>query len=117
MPYCGELNIPISYLKPEQAVLELGCGAGHGTRALLDHRLVVTAVDNSSAMLAYAPREATLVLSNIETLDLDRRFDAAILPTGLINHAVPATRVGFADCARRHLRLGGWFYLERQDPK
>lgn len=116
LPYRGELSIPASYIKAGATVLELGCGAGRGTRALLDAGFLVTAVDNSPEMLACSPAGATSVLSDIETLALEERFDAVILPTGLINHADPTTREGLVACARRHLQPNGWFFIERQDP-
>jgi SAM-dependent methyltransferase len=116
MPYRGELAIPASHVKPGSTVLELGCGAGQGTRDLLDRGFIVTAVDNSPEMLAHSPGEATSVLADIETLELEQRFDAAILPTGLINHASPTARQGFVASARRHLKVDGWLFVERQSP-
>lgn len=117
LPYRGWLEIPIAHLQPGSTVLELGCGAGQGTKALLDRGFVVTAVDNSREMLAHAPAGATTVLADIETLDLKRQFDAVILPTGIVNHPIVTTRRDFFTSARRHTRPGGWFFVERQDPR
>ena len=63
------------------------------------------------------PAAATLVLSEISSLELNKRFDAAVLPTGLINHFDLKVRAEFVACARRHVRSDGWFFVERQEPK
>ena len=83
---------------------------------MLGAGLSVTAVDSSKEMLAHCPTNASLVLADIETLRLDTRFDAVILPTGLINHVDAEVREAFVKCAARHLRIGGRLFVQRQDP-
>jgi SAM-dependent methyltransferase len=115
MPYFGELE-PLRPLLPERAaLLELGCGAGRLTRVLLAMGLEVTAVDNAPGMLAALPPGAAPVLADIESLALARRFDVALLASGLVNHPEPATRQAFLAAARRHLRPGGRLFVQRQD--
>lgn len=114
--YHGELDVPASYLGAGSGVLELGCGAGQGTHDLLRRGMKVTAVDNSKDMLETVPADASTVWSDIGTLDIADRFDAVILPSRLINHASAEKRHGFVGCGWRHLRQGGWFYIERHDP-
>lgn len=116
MPYRGWLDIPASCLRSGSTVLQLGCGTGQGTRALLDLGFKVTAVDNSKEMIEHCPNGATKVLGDIEALELALRFDAVILPTGLINHGESSVRESFVACARRHLGSDGWLFVERQDP-
>jgi cyclopropane fatty-acyl-phospholipid synthase-like methyltransferase len=117
LPYGGELDVAIACLSPGATVLELGCGAGRGTRALIDAGLSVTAVDNSEDMLAYCPKQAKLVLADISALRLEERFDAVVLPTGLVNHVDTEVREAFVQCAARHVKADGWLFVQRQDPK
>ena len=116
LPYSGELAPAIACISPGSSVLELGCGAGRGTRALIDAGLIVTAVDSSKEMLEHCPTDATLVHGDISTLELGERFDAVILPTGLINHVDAGVREAFVQCAARHMKTGGWLFIQRQDP-
>lgn len=116
LPYLGELEDHQPLFHVGASVLELGCGAGRLTRRLLEWGLRVTAVDNSPHMLSAVPEDASRVLSDIESLNLDERFDLALLASCLINHPAPAVRSAFIHTARRHLRKGGRLLLERHDP-
>ncbi|MCV2366413.1 class I SAM-dependent methyltransferase [Paucibacter sp. DJ1R-11] len=115
-PYAGDIEHLSEYLEPGTSVLELGCGTGRVTRRLLSMGCVVTAVDNSDEMLAYAPTEAKLVLADIEQLDLGEKFDVVMLGSGLINHPKPEVRSAFLGAAAKHLGANGIFILQRQDP-
>jgi trans-aconitate methyltransferase len=89
------------------------------TRGLLSAGHVVTAVDNSPAMLrrveALLPMVET-VCANIETLRLRRRFDAVTLMSNLINDR-SETRVARLRCCARHVRARGVVVIERLDPR
>jgi hypothetical protein len=50
-------------------------GAGRLTRRLLEWRARVTAVDNCPEMLASLPDGASPILSEIESLNLENRYD------------------------------------------
>ena len=93
-------------------ILELGAGVGRITHPLLALGYRVTAVDNSAEMLLEI-HGAETVLSDIEDLNLDRRFDAVLLCSCLI-HApgLPARRALLATC-RRHLAPGGIVLIQR----
>ena len=96
-------------------VLELGCGTGRLTRHLLDWGASVTAVDNCAEMLSAVPEAASRVLSDIESLDLEQRFDVALLASCLVNHPLPEVRSAFVQSAGRHLRPQGRLLVERHD--
>jgi len=115
LPYLGELEDYRPLFPPDARVIELGCGAGRLTRRLLAWGVRVTAVDNCTEMLAALPPGASPVLSDIESLNLDERFDVALLASCLINHPEPHVRRRFIDTARRHLPEGGRLLLERHD--
>jgi SAM-dependent methyltransferase len=117
LPYLDELEGCRAWFEPGMHVLELGCGAGRLTRRLLEWDLQVTAVDNSAEMLSLVPTSATKILSDIEALGLDAIFDVVVLASGLINHPDRAAREAFVRIARRHLRVGGRFLLQRQNPE
>jgi SAM-dependent methyltransferase len=72
-------------------VLELGCGAGFYTRALLARgALHVWAVDRAAEMLRALPRAGvTPVLGDAETLTLGRTF-VLIVAAGIFEFAAPA---------------------------
>lgn len=116
LSYLGELEDYRALFPPGAQVIELGCGAGRLTRRLLEWGASVTAVDNCREMLAALPDGASPVLADIGSLNLDRRFDVALLASCLINHAEPEVRTRFIDTARRHLRDGARLLLERHDP-
>lgn len=110
----SDLAPALATLQPGERVLELGCGAGRHTRALLAAGLQVTAVDDSAAMLAHLPvdvRGLRAVCASIETLQLNERYDAVLLASGLIHH--PSLGQAFLAAARRHLRAGGRLLLQR----
>jgi SAM-dependent methyltransferase len=98
-----------------QTVLELGCGTG-AVLAGLGSGFVLTGVDLSSEMLAYAHRRcpsARLVEADITTLSLAERFDVVVCVYDTLNHVTDFegwTSV-FARVAQ-HLRDGGLFIFD-----
>jgi SAM-dependent methyltransferase len=97
-------------------ILELGCGAGRMTHALIALGHPVTAVDNSPAMLAHV-RGAETVQGDIETLDLGRAFPVVLLASNFLN--APDEReldAVLAACAR-HVAPDGQVLLERMPPE
>lgn len=94
------------------SILELGCGVGRVTHALvaLGHR--VTAVDESPEMLARV-RGAEPVCSSIEDLDLGRRFEAVVLASHLVNVPDDDLLGAFLGCCARHVASDGCVVIER----
>jgi SAM-dependent methyltransferase len=97
------------------AVLDLGCGAGRVTHALLELGHPVVAVDNSPEMLEHV-HGAEKVLADIRTLDLGRRFPCVLLASNLVNCVDAATRKAMLACCRRHVADDGTVVLQRLAP-
>lgn len=97
----------IAFAVPSRgSILELGAGVGRITHPLLELGYSVTAVDNSSEMLAEI-RGATTVLSDIEDLSLDVSFDAVVLGSFLIHAPAPGARAALLEVCRRHVKPSG----------
>jgi SAM-dependent methyltransferase len=116
LPYRGELELIGDRLRAGFSVLELGCGTGRITRALLERGHDVTAVDNSDEMLGHVPARAHKVRSDIEALALGRRFDIVLLASNLINTPDEPLRAAQLSVCREHLEEGGLLVFERFDP-
>lgn len=77
------LNKLLDLLAPGANVLELGCGAGVPcTQALIEHGINVTAVDISSAQIAFARQhipQARIIHSDMMSLSFEpKSFDAVV---------------------------------------
>lgn len=117
LPYLGEVARFAALLRPGATVLELGCGTGRMTRALLEAGARVTAVDNSPEMLQTVPEAAERVESDIEALDLGRRFDVVLLASFLVNVPDAQARDALLAACRRHVAEGGSLVFQRHDPE
>ena len=95
----GEGELVARAVPPPAALLELGCGAGRVTRQLVRLGYDVVAVDESAEMLGHVDAAET-VHARIESLDLARRFDAALLLSNLLTVEPPQRRAFLAACAR-----------------
>jgi SAM-dependent methyltransferase len=114
LPAFGEPEIVHAALTPGATILELGCGTGRILRPLAALGHPVTGVDDSADMLARSPDLPT-VRSSIQSLRLDRRFDAVLLASTMIN-ADPGTRQGFLATVRHHLRGDGVAVFQQNPP-
>jgi SAM-dependent methyltransferase len=103
-------------LRPDEVVLDIGCGVGRMTRALRARVGRVIGIDVSSEMLARA-RTLNAHLSDVEWLHGDGSTlhpvaDASV--DGCFSHVVfqhlpdPATTLGYVREMGRVLRPGGW---------
>lgn len=102
---------------PEGAeVLDLGCGTGRITHALVRLGHPVTAVDFDERMLGEI-HGAETVLSRIEDLDLGRTFRVVLLMSTLINRPDPGGRQALLAACRRHVAPDGLVLIERYDPE
>jgi SAM-dependent methyltransferase len=108
----GEPEIIAGAVPRGSAILELGAGVGRITHPLLALGYRVTAVDNSPDMLAEI-RGAETVLSDIEDLALDRRFEAVLLGSCLIHAPGTEARLKLLATCRRHLAPDGQVLIQR----
>lgn len=97
------------------SVLDLGCGIGRITHALVRLGHPVTAVDFDERMLGEI-HGAETVLSRIEDLDLGRTFDVVLLMSTLINRPDAGGRRALLQTCRRHVAPHGVVLVERYDP-
>jgi SAM-dependent methyltransferase len=107
----GEPQVIAAAVAAGSTILELGAGAGRVTHALAALGYRVTAVDEEPAMLQWI-QDAETVASDIETLDLGRRFDAVILGSHLVNVPDVALRSAFLGSAARHVSDEGSVLVE-----
>jgi ubiquinone/menaquinone biosynthesis C-methylase UbiE len=108
-----------TFLSPDDAVLELGCGTGLNTEWLAVQARTVTATDVSDAMLAQARAHLDDAVT-LQRLDITDpwsfeadRFDA-VVATLVLEHVEDLGAI-FRE-ARRVLRNGGTFYLAELHP-
>ena len=111
----GEPELIHEQVAARASILELGCGTGRITHELVRYGHPVTAVDFDERMLREI-HGAETVLSRIEDLDLDRRFDAVLLMSTLINRRDRAGRLALLAACRRHVATDGVVLIERYDP-
>ena len=111
MPAFGEPAIVHDAAGPGASILELGSGAGRVTHPLIGLGHAVVAVDESPEMLAHI-RGAETVCAQIQDLALDRRFDAVLLASHLINAGEPI-RSTFLDVCRRHVADDGCVIVQQ----
>lgn len=97
------------------SVLELGCGAGRVTHALVERGFEVVAVDDSAAMLAEV-RGAETVLADLYSLDLGRRFDTVVAASHLVDQPERSRRSSLLGVCRRHVVDHGSILVERYEP-
>jgi SAM-dependent methyltransferase len=94
-----------------RSLLDLGCGTGRHAAVLAARGYSVVGVDRSTDMLAVARRnvrDATFVEGDIRSVDLGRRFDAALMMFAVLGYLVTDEDVASAlATARRHLESGG----------
>ncbi|SER72286.1 Methyltransferase domain-containing protein [Lentzea xinjiangensis] len=114
LPPGREPEIITAVSPPGACVLELGCGAGRITHALVAAGHPVVAVDQSADMLEHV-RDARTVLSDIESLDLGERFPVVTLGSCLVN--MPELGEAFLDTCRRHVDDDGIVLVQRTSPQ
>ena len=102
-------------LRAGMSIVELGCGPGWMTRFAARHGLEAHGYDIAPKMIEIAREvaaaenvETTFEVGDFETLDLGRRFDAALVYDAV--HHTPRADLVFA-AAHRALKPGGRFLL------
>lgn len=106
LPEAGEPALIHAAIPAGGAVLDLGAGTGRVAQPLAALGHPVLAVDNSAEMLALV-RNAETLLADIETLRLDRRFDAVLLASNLVNTPDTALRRALLATAAHHAAENG----------
>ncbi|HZX01496.1 class I SAM-dependent methyltransferase [Kribbella sp.] len=112
-PTHGEDELIDAAIAPRSSILELGCGTGRITRPLLARGHRVVAVDESADMIARVTETET-ILSTIDELRLDRKFDVVLMMSFLINVADDAERVRLLRTCAHHVRPGGSVILQQE---
>lgn len=111
--FVAELGAPVvALLAPRrgEAILDLGCGDGHLTAALVAQGCAVIGVDASPELVAAArSRGLDVRLQDAQALDLPERFDA-VFSNAALHWMKDATAV--LRGVHRHLRPGGRFVGE-----
>lgn len=110
----GEPEVVETAVPEGASILELGCGTGRILRPLAGLGHPVLGVDESPAMLAHVADLPT-VCSRIETLRLDRTFDAVLLASNMLN-TDPAQRRAFLETSRRHVDPFGMVVVQQTAP-
>jgi SAM-dependent methyltransferase len=102
---------------PEGAeILELGCGSGRITHALIGLGRRVVAVDMDPEMLDLI-EGAEKIHARIEELDLGRTFRGIVMMSNLVNTKDEARRLALLLACQRHLAPNGILLIERYDPE
>ncbi len=112
LPDFGESAIVHAAAGPGASILELGCGTGRITRALVALGHEVVAVDESPEMLAHV-RDAETVCARIEGLSLGRRFEAVLLASHLVNVPDEPIRNALLAACREHVADGGCVIVQQ----
>lgn len=107
--------------RPVRSLLDLGCGTGRHSVEFARRGYEVVGVDLSEAMLErarrravdVAPGSATFLRGDIQTIGLDRRFDAVLSMFAVVGYQISdaAVRATLAN-VRRHLEPGGVFVFD-----
>jgi SAM-dependent methyltransferase len=107
----GEPEIVHDAIPEGAEILELGAGAGRITRELVALGHPVVAVDQSRAMLDRI-EGAEVVLGDIETLALGRRFPVVLLASNFVNDTDRSRVRAYLDCCARHVLQDGQVLLQ-----
>ncbi|MGP4110986.1 class I SAM-dependent methyltransferase [Streptomyces sp. 4N509B] len=114
LPVGDEPDVIAAAVPPGARLLELGCGVGRVTHALLERGFAVTAVDESPQMLRHV-RGARTVCAPAESLELgEERFDVVLLASFLVHNGDPAVRRGLLRTCRRYVAEGGCVLIQRE---
>ena len=108
----GEPEVVHAAIPPGAAILELGAGAGRLTHPLAALGHPVVAVDQSEEMLSYVSG-AEAVLSDIESLDLGRRFPVVLLASNFLNDPERERVARYLATCVRHVEPEGCVLLQK----
>lgn len=112
LPAGGIPTLLGSALPAHATILDLGAGAGRLADPLVAAGYSVIAVDESTEMLSRV-RKAATVCSTIEELRLDRKFDAVLLASHLVNVPDDAQRHRLLATCQHHVAADGIVIIQR----
>lgn len=107
----GEPEVVHGAVPAAAEILELGAGAGRITRRLVALGHPVVAVDQSQAMLDQI-EGAEVVLGDIETLALGRRFPVVVLASNFVNDPDRSRVAAYLGNCARHVLPNGQVLLQ-----
>lgn len=111
VPRLGAPVLALLAPRPGETILDLGCGDGSLSVALVEAGARVVAVDGSPEMVAAArARELDARVMDGQALDLPERFDAVFTNAAL--HWMKADPAAVIKGVARHLKPGGRFVGE-----
>ena len=113
LPVGNEPDVVAAAVPAGARILELGCGTGRVTHALLERGFTVTAVDECAEMLERV-RGARTICSPIEDLDLGESFDVVLLGSFLVHAGDPEVRRGLLRACVRYVAAGGQVLIQRE---
>lgn len=111
----GEPDLIHSVITAGAEVLDLGCGVGRITHALLALGHPVVGVDESAEMLDHVCGAET-VRAKIQDLELRRTFPCVLLMSNLVNSSDAELCTALLRSCRRHVAPDGLVLIERYDP-
>lgn len=108
------------YTKKVKTILDLGCGTGGHAVILARRGYEVTGVDRSDEMLASAGKKAKKAgrkidfhRSSIQSLNLNKKFDAVIAMFAVISYQTENEDLAVAlETVEKHLKPGGIFIFD-----
>ena len=115
LPATGEADLVAAVVEPGASVLELGCGVGRVTHALVERGFLVTAVDESAEMLAHV-RGARTVEADVASLDLGAAFDCVLLASHFVNTGDDDERGAILATCARHVAPDGVVVVQTYPP-
>ncbi|SON63553.1 Ubiquinone biosynthesis O-methyltransferase [Mycobacterium simulans] len=115
VPGTAEVDIIAALLEPSSTVLDLGAGAGRIADPLAELGHQVTAVDDSTDMLAHV-QHARTIRSSIEKLRLGEKFDAVLLCSSLLNYPGTELRRDMLATVAHHLKPTGKAIIQWRSP-
>ncbi len=109
-------RLAMSSLPDGAAILDLCCGTGRVSAALIDRGFRVTGVEGSAEMVRYARENAPsaeFVVDDARTFRLDGKFDLAISIFESLNHVMSVEELGAVfENVHRCLAAGAYFIFD-----
>ena len=107
----ARLTAFLAQLEPSATILELGCGAGADTAAMLARGFDVRPTDGSAEMAAVASQRLGRTVGTLLFHDLDEveAYDG-VWANACLLHVPREQLANVLALIRRALRPGGWFY-------